>query len=115
MTQANLSTLKDLLKEETNENEEPFDPLAIKREKIIHKSKYSWKPGFAFVPDNVKTINEGHIIALISNWERLQEKWVEGHSIQSMQEIRNYLKARKDIDEGFEKSGESFGYLLFQG
>ena len=30
-----------------------------------------------------------------------------------MLEIKNYLKARKDINEGFESEG--FGYLVFQG
>ena len=30
-----------------------------------------------------------------------------------MLEIKNYFKARKDINEGFE--GEGFGYLVFQG
>ena len=30
-----------------------------------------------------------------------------------MLELRNYFKARKDINEGFESEG--FGYLIFQG
>ena len=54
-----------------DDEQEPFDPLAIKREKIIHKSRYSWKPGIAFVPDDCKTTSEGHVAALVNDWERL--------------------------------------------
>ena len=28
---------------------EPFDPIKAKAELIIHRSKFNWKPSFAFV------------------------------------------------------------------
>ena len=45
--------------EEDGEYNEKFDPIAIKREKIMNKSRYSWKPSIAFIPDNCKSKTQG--------------------------------------------------------
>ena len=37
-----------------NDFQDKVDPVAIKRERIMHKSKYCWQPSFAFVPDSLK-------------------------------------------------------------
>ena len=54
-----------------------FDPLEIKRELIIYRSKFNWRTNFVFVSNDASSDVDGKMEAMLRDWDKLQEKWID--------------------------------------